>query len=307
MAKPFQLGRGLDSLIPKKDKATNYWGNTKPLTAATKTSGASISSTGSSSDQVRWLDVATVQANSRQPRHDFDKESIDDLVASVKTHGILQPLIVTESVNGTYELIAGERRLRAAKLAGLTKVPALVRQAKDQERLELALVENIQRQNLNPLEEARAYEQLRDEFGLTQESIARRVGKSRPQVTNTLRLLELPDSIKQALREGRITFGHAKVIMSLDTPAEQEKFFRLITAQGLPVRLAEAKMHSLKGDRRSATVVDSQLKAWQQVLQTALGAKVEIKGSAKHGKIVVEFYSPDELSDLVEKIKKVGE
>ncbi len=304
MAKPFKLGKGLNSLIPqKKSEGTNYWG------AGASSVGAGAQPSGASSgERVHLLSPNDIQANSRQPRQNFNQDDLSDLVASVKTHGILQPLVVSSLPGGRYELIAGERRLRAAKLAGLKEVPAILRQAKDQERLELALVENIQRQNLNPLEEAEAYKQLQEEFGLTQEQIGQRVGKSRPQITNTLRLLELPDSIKQALREGRITFGHAKVIMSLETPFEQEKFFRLITAEGLPVRLAEAKAHNLKANKRAAALTNpAQLKAWQQQLQNILGTKVKISGSLNKGKIIVEFYSSEDLLGLVEKIKKLEE
>ncbi|MFZ5391416.1 MAG: ParB/RepB/Spo0J family partition protein [Patescibacteria group bacterium] len=305
MAKPFKLGKGLNSLIPqKKSDSTNYWG------AGAKADSAQVAgAVTDSGERIHYLNPKDIAANSRQPRQNFNDEDLADLVASVKTHGILQPLTVSQLPGGKYELIAGERRLRAAVTAGLKQVPAILRQAKDQERLELALVENIQRQNLNPLEEAAAYQQLQQEFGLTQEKISQQVGKSRPQITNTLRLLELPDSIKQALREGKITFGHAKVIMSLDTPFEQEKFFRLITAEGLPVRLAEAKAHSLKANKSSGAPArpSNQLKAWQQQLQNILGTKVKISGSLNKGKIILEFYSSEDLMGLVEKIKKAGE
>ncbi|MBU1038944.1 ParB/RepB/Spo0J family partition protein [Patescibacteria group bacterium] len=303
MAKPFKLGKGLNSLIPqKKSGSTNYWGN-----EATP-QPPEVAASGGGGERVHYLNPKEIAANSRQPRQNFNAEDLADLVASVKTHGILQPLTVSQLPSGKYELIAGERRLRAAVTAGLKQVPAILRQVKDQERLELALVENIQRQNLNPLEEAVAYKQLQEEFSLTQEQIAQRVGKSRPQIANTLRLLDLPDSIKQALSEGKITFGHAKVIMSLDTPFEQEKFFRLITLEGLPVRLAEAKVHSLKANKTAVVPTTSvQLKAWQQQLQNILGTKVKISGSLNKGKIILEFYSSEDLMGLVEKIKKAGE
>ncbi|MFA4819035.1 MAG: ParB/RepB/Spo0J family partition protein [Patescibacteria group bacterium] len=292
MVKPFQLGRGLGSLIPSQPAKDNYWG-AGPAADKTK-----IVADGG----VRQISPQAIKANPQQPRHKFDQASLVELAASIKEHGILQPLVVSERADGNYDLIVGERRWRAALTAGLATVPVIVRPFDEQQKLEIALVENIQRQDLNPLEEAEGYRRLRDEFNLTQDQIAKQVGKSRPQIANTLRLLELPESIKQALWDGKLTFGHAKVILSLETPQEQEKFFRLITAEGLPVRLAEAKAAQIKGRARAgAPGVNWQFRQLEADLQRTLGTKVRIIGNQK-GKIEIEFYSSGDLAELVGKI-----
>lgn len=295
MAKPFQLGRGLGSLIPGRAPADNFWG------AASTPAGAKAVS--SPAVEIKNINPQLIKPNPRQPRHKFDEDSLGELMASIKEHGILQPLVVSPRTDGNYDLIVGERRWRAALQANLATVPVIVRATVEQQKLELALVENIQRQNLNPLEEAEAYRRLRDEFNLTQEQIAKQVSKSRSQVANTLRLLELPESIKEALWAGKITFGHAKVILSLNTPQEQEKFFRLITAEGLPVRLAEVKAAQFKNKNQPAALTPNlQYRQLEQELQRVLGAKVRIVTAGQKGKIEIEFYSSGDLNELVNKI-----
>ncbi len=295
MVKPFQLGRGLGSLIPGRAPADNFWG------AASTPAGAKA--VPSPAVEIKNINPQLIKPNPRQPRHKFDDDSLSELAASIKEHGILQPLVVSPRTDGNYDLIVGERRWRAALQANLATVPVIVRATVEQQKLELALVENIQRQNLNPLEEAEAYRRLRDEFNLTQEQIAKQVSKSRSQVANTLRLLELPESIKEALWAGKITFGHAKVILSLNTPQEQEKFFRLITAEGLPVRLAEVKAAQLKNRNQPAALTPNlQYRQLEQELQRILGAKVRIVTVGQKGKIEIEFYSNGDLNELVNKI-----
>ncbi len=294
MAKPFNLGRGLGSLIPGKPintDPTNYWGG--PKDEDNKTAGG-----------VTQLPLVSIVANPNQPREKFDNEALAELASSIKTHGVLQPIVVSPRPDGKYDLIVGERRFRASAVAGLKNIPVIVRPVKEQEKLEIALVENIQRQNLNPLEEAKAYLRLHDEFNLTQEDISKRVGKSRSQVANTIRLLDLPSSIQQALWEGKLTVGHAKVILSLETPAEQEKFFKLITAEGLPVRLAEAKAASLKNRPAIGikTAVSPQIRDWQERLQRQLGTRVKISQQQGRGKIEIEFYSLSDLEAIINKL-----
>lgn len=295
MAKPFQLGKGLGSLIqPKVPSGTNFWGG----------SGAAPTPTSASSaEQVQQLPLNTVTPNEHQPRQHFEQTSLDELVASIKTHGVLQPLIVRPLGPGKFELIAGERRFRAAGVAGLSTVPAIVREASEQQRLELALVENLQRQNLNPMEEAFAYRKLQDEFGLTQAKVAERVGKSRAQVANTERLLTLPPRIQAALTAGTITFGHAKVILGVESQAEQEKLFDLIVKEGLPVRFAEAKAGRVKVRGHERRVVSPELRAYEQELIQALGAKVKVRGTRDRGVVEVVFYSAQELAALVRKLR----
>ncbi len=294
MAKTFQLGRGLSSLIPNK-KAT------QPATNVNET----IHIHNVSSTQPQFISINLIEANQNQPRRQFGEAGLLELVASIKTHGILQPLVVCPLPDGRYQLVVGERRWRAAKQAGLTEVPVIIRPVDEQAKLEIALIENIQRQDLNPLEEAAAYQRLQDEFNLTQEEVAKRVGKSRSQVANIQRLLTLPTSIKEALREGRITVGHAKVILSLPDKSEQEKFFATVIREGLPVHLAELKAQSIKvrkHQRRRAAGILPELRQAEQRLQLRLGTKVKIRGTPERGLIEIGYYSEDELRELIDKL-----
>lgn len=293
MAKPFQLGRGLSSLIPSKKSAPNYWG-VEPQTQPGQTQVG---------ERIEQVEPRLINPNSRQPRQTFDEAALADLVASVKAHGILQPLLVTARSDGRYDLIAGERRLRAAELAQLATVPVVVREAKDQARLELALVENVQRQDLNPLEEALGYKRLHDEFSLTQDEIAQRVGKSRSQVANTLRLLTLPEVMQAALKSGQLTVGHAKVILSLDDPNEQTRLFHEIVSQGLPVHLSELKLQRIRVKSHERKLkIDPQVKDWENVLQSALGTRVKVRQRGGRGLIEIAFFSLEELNQLIRRI-----
>ncbi|MBI5466039.1 MAG: ParB/RepB/Spo0J family partition protein [Candidatus Kerfeldbacteria bacterium] len=295
-AKPFQLGRGLSSLIPSKPvnptEGTNYWGGTAQDTPV------------ASGERVQQVPLNIIQANPRQMRQHFDHAALDDLVASIKVHGIVQPLIVSPRPEGGYYLIAGERRLRAAEVAELKTVPVIVREARQQEQLELALIENIQRQDLNPLEEAAGYLKLQDEFGLKQEEIARRVGRSRSQVANLLRLFQLPPEIQEALRQGKITLGHAKVILSLPAQSEQQKFFKQIANQGLSVHLAELQSQRVRvrGHERQVASQPPEVRGLEQELQRALGTKVKVRSRGQHGLVEIMFYSLEELVGLVKRI-----
>lgn len=297
-SKPFQLGRGLSSLIqPKADKTVttagaNFWGGSTDAKASVP-----------SNEVVHQLPLKTIKPNPKQPRQFFDHQGLEDLISSIKQHGILQPLVVSPRSDGLYDLIAGERRWRASEIAGLKTIPAIIRQAKEQERLELALVENIQRQNLNPLEEAQAFTQLQIEFNLTQDEIAKRVGKSRSQVANTMRLLTLPPSIKEALWNGAITMGHAKIILGLATPAEQEKFFRTIEKEGLSVHLAEMKAKPVTVHSHVRKSPNPEIKLLENQLQTVLGTRVKIRERGGKGSVEIAFYSGEELKQLLERLK----
>jgi ParB family transcriptional regulator, chromosome partitioning protein len=281
------LGRGLSSLIPSRsdDQDKSVSGSTPQ-------------------DRIHEIGVERIQPNSHQPRQNFDRESLDGLIDSIKVHGIIQPLIVLET-RGEYQLIAGERRLRAAKLLGLKKVPVIVRSATNLEKLELAIVENIQRQNLNPMERARAYQRLIDEFNLTQEEVAQKVGQSRAAVTNTLRLLHLPPEMQAAIYDGKITEGHAKVLLGVASDEERVRIFKEILKNNLSVRLteAQAKKVSVKKHLRLLRK-DANLREKEEQLQEALGTKVEIKKSGQQGAILVHFYSGEELLEIIRKIIK---
>ncbi|MFH1171950.1 MAG: ParB/RepB/Spo0J family partition protein [bacterium] len=276
-----RLGRGLGSLIPSKTAADS------------QSEGPSGS--------VQRIPVSRLRVNPRQPRAAIEHGGLEELIASIREHGILQPLIVMPSKSGGYELIAGERRYQAAKILGLKTVPVVVREATEQQQLELALVENVQRKDLNPLEEATAYEQLVNEFNLTQESLAKRVGKSRSHVANTLRLLSLPDEVKKAILNGKITEGHAKVILSVETPSEQLALFERMVKQGLSVRAGEAIARAHHGSHRPrAPVADPEMRSNEEAMQRHLGTKVRIERHGQHGTITITFYSFEELKGLIE-------
>lgn len=294
MAKKSGLGRGLDSLIPQKSSAKS---------GAKKSAASAVASTkkNKASEGLFNVDINKIHPNPHQPRSEFIHQELEELISSVKEHGVLQPLVVTAR-NSEYELIAGERRWRAAKMANLKTVPVIVRQVKQQQKLELALVENIQRQNLNPLEEARAYQKLIDEFGLKQEQVARKVGKSRSVIANSLRLLNLPEEIKKAITNGKITAGHAKIIAGLRNSKEQLKFFKKILKEGLSVRQTESDYKKV-AVKKHFRKVDPNLRAQEEELERLLGTKVSIKKKAAGGQIIIEYYSAEELKELLNKLK----
>lgn len=248
------------------------------------------------------IPVGLIDPNPHQPRHHIQSESLDDLVASIKQHGILQPLIVTKH-GARYQLIAGERRFRAAERLNLPSVPALVRDTHELEQLELAIVENVQRQDLNPVEEAIAYQQLSDEFGLTQDEIARKVGKSRTTIANALRILSLPPEMLGALRDGRLSTSHAKILLTAVTPLERDRLFRQILDQRLPVRAAASLGQQTTVRRHTRRRVDPLLQAVEDELRARYGTKVSITKREQRGHISIDFYSDEEFQALVEQLK----
>lgn len=256
-------------------------------------------------ERVRQIEVEKISPNPLQPREHFDYGDLEDLVDSIKKHGILQPLIVAAEADGTFQLIAGERRLRAAKILELKTVPCLARTAVALEKLEIALIENIQRSDLNPLEEATAFQKLIDEFNLTQEEVGAKVGKKRATVANALRLLSLPEEIKKALRESKITAAHAKVILSVPAEAERVRLFKKILQFNLTVAEAdsEIKQVAVKSHHR-LLAKDPELKDKEDSLRRALGTKVAINQKGNVGSIVIEYYSLEELNGLIEKLSK---
>lgn len=277
--------RGLESLIPPR-----------------KSPGEN----GDAKESVFLIEVDNISPNSEQPRHDFNEEELKGLSYSIRTYGILQPLIVRkveeEIPSGrkvSYELIAGERRLRAAKLAGLSHVPAIIRGVKPQEKLELSLIENIQRNDLNPIDEALAYQRLQDEYNLNQKEIADRVGKSRPVVANAMRMLRLPREIQQAVREGKISFGHTRPLLSLDNPAEQLSIFQEIVEKNLPVHAVEDKVREMLAPSVQAVhkaAKDPQLKELEHKIKVALvSSKVALRADNDKARLAITFPSREEL------------
>lgn len=282
------LGKGLDALIPMMEE-----------TYAASPSGA------------QEVAVEKITPNPRQPRRHFDQENLSELAASITEHGVIQPLIVTQGMQaGDYVLIAGERRLQASKQAGLKTVPVIVREASDQDRLELALIENVQRTDLSPLETAEAYQQLNDVFGLSHGEIAKRVGKSRTAVTNTLRLLNLPPSVQRAILDGKISEGHARALLGLPTPQSQAAALSTVLEKELNVRQTEVLVRKLVGEKFVAAQKPEnppEIKALEERLQTALGTKVRLTHGAKGGTITVHYYSNEELDGLLGKFLHDGE
>ena len=283
MAQKTGLGRGLGALIPGGDNV--QMGN-----------------------GVILIPVEKVLPNPRQPRNMMHPESLEELTQSVREHGVLKPLIVTlgES-DDLYVLIAGERRLEAARLAGLATVPVLVREATDQQRLELAIIENVQRSDLSALEEAEAYRQLAEDFELSHEGIAASVGKSRVAVTNTLRLLRLPDSVKNALIENRISEGHARSLLALSTPEAQTAALHTVLAHELNVRQTEELVRKLSGESsrpKPKPAVPPDILVLEDRLRSSLGTKVTLRSGRKGGTLTIHYYSNEELDTLTARLLK---
>lgn len=280
------LGKGLGSLLPQNSRKI-----------IRKETGVS------DNHRVWQIPLSEITPNPEQPRQHFSHEDLEDLISSVKQHGIIQPVVVSERADGGYELIVGERRFRAAQIAGLENIPAIVRSATQQEKLELALIENIQRQNLNPIEEAFAYRRLLDEFNLTQEEVAAQVGKSRPSVANMVRLLGLPDVIQKAIAEGKISVGQAKALLSLKSEKDQLAMYASMRGEKMTVRDLNKNI-ALKGiaARKGSVRRDPNLLAAEKLLEEHLGSKVHISQRGERGKIEIVFYSRDEFRRLLSEL-----
>ena len=256
----------------------------------------------------RELPLYKVEPNPDQPRREFDEEELTRLADSISVHGVIQPLTVREMANGYYQIIAGERRWRAARMAGLTDVPVVVIEADDRKAMELALIENLQRQDLNPVEEAMGYQTLMQEYGLTQEETSERVGKSRSAVANTLRLLALTPEVLQLLKEGKITAGHARAILSLKSEKKQLEAAKKIIALALSVRQAETlckNMNKEKPARQEITFEVDYVAECEKSLSKHLGRGVKIVNGKKKGRFELEFYGEEDLQTLLEALMKI--
>ena len=279
------LGRGLDALLGDSS-----------LQAQT---GGSVS-----------LPIAQVEPGLKQPRKRFDEETLADLADSIRTHGIIQPLTVRRLSSGYYQIIAGERRWRAAKLAGLSEVPAVIIEADDRKVMELGLIENLQREDLNPMEEAMGYRTLMEEYGLTQEETAQRVGKSRPAVANALRLIALPDAIRHLVEEGQLSAGHARALLSISSSTLQKKLAQKIIAEGLSVRQTEALAKRFAREEAQEETAyaapPDPMKLYRDAaakdLTTRWGRKVSITMGPKKGKLEFEFYNDEDLTELLDRL-----
>ena len=296
ISKKHGLGRGINSLI---DEYSTY--EVKKL-----------EETGS---KIMEIDVSSIKPNPNQPRKTFDPDALMDLSSSIKAQGVLQPILVEEIADNVYVIVAGERRFRAAKLAGLRKIPCIVRSFSDLQRMEISLIENIQRENLNPVEEARALSYLLTQAGIKQEELAQRVGKGRSTITNSLRLLNLPEKMLEGLEKGYITSGHARALLSVENPADQEVLFSRIISEDLSVRQAEALATELNNGKRavntlplkeekpSVSAKSPEILSIEEKFLSATGCRVEIKGKYKNGvikkgKILIPFTSEEELERI---------
>jgi ParB family chromosome partitioning protein len=257
--------------------------------------------------QFRQIPIDRISPNAAQPRKSFDNSSLDELAASIREHGIVQPVVVRTRADGRFELIAGERRWRAAQKAGLRELPAVVRESGEHESLELALVENLQREDLNPIDEGKAYQRLASEFGLTQDQIAERVGKNRTTITNSLRLLKLPGEVQQWLLEGRLTSGHAKALLSLSGPDAVIEAAREIIRRQLSVRQAEALTRAPEPSRGTSgsPAEDPNVRAALMDLERALGTRVTIQQKRGKGRLELHFHSTAELERLYDGLLRV--
>ncbi|MEZ7198652.1 ParB/RepB/Spo0J family partition protein [Pseudodesulfovibrio karagichevae] len=292
------LGRGLDALlggVREDEKVT------------------------SDAAEVRLIPVGAITPNPHQPRREFSEDALNDLAASIETRGVLQPVLVRPLGGGNYELVAGERRLRASKKAGLTEIPSLIREMTDQESLAIALIENLQREDLNAVEEALGYQRLQQEFGLSQEELARQVGKSRSAVANSLRLLNLPESVQAAIQQNVLSAGHGRAIMAVVDSEPQAELHRRIAENGLTVRQAEAQASFYKQNGRlpgadeigstpssrqakaEPKPLDPRLESLQGELSDMLGLTVRISGSPEKGKLTVSYTAEDDLRSVAEK------
>jgi ParB family chromosome partitioning protein len=278
------LGRGLGALIPEIEKSQE------------------------DSKDYFYCEIELIRPNRYQPRMQFDEYELAELCQSIREQGILQPLLVREENDG-YELIAGERRLRAAQKAGLTQVPVVTKRIDDSKLLELSIVENIQRANINPIEESKAYHRLITDFKLTQDKVAKRVGKSRSAVANFLRLRQLPEPIKASIQEGKLTMGHARALLGIENSTQQMAAWRTVVKRDLSVRETEELIRSLKGKKKKPKVTrksteDLYLLSLADDLSRHFGTKVVIKQRGQTGRVEIEFYSNDDLDRLIERLRQ---
>ncbi len=278
--KKLGLGRGLSSLLPEDTDVQE-------------------------TPEVFFCPVEAIRPSPWQPRTSYDEETLQELATSIREKGVLQPLLVRELTPGLYELVAGERRWRAAKIAGLERVPVIVRDLSAQEALELALIENLQREDLNPLEEAKGYQRLITEFHLTQEEIAQKVGKERSTIANALRLLNLPEDIQEDLLAGRITAGHARAILSLKEPSKMRTLRDLVVAHHLSVRQTEKAARKMRTEEttRPPCPKDPNIVALEEELRHILGTKVSLNWGKKKGRLVIEFQTTDQFEAFLAKLR----
>ncbi len=301
-------GLGLAALLPPKREEGNL---PLPLVAVGTTTSTGTAEISGPLQKPFEIEIAKIVPNPYQPRMTFDQKGLETLAQSIKSHGLMQPIVVRSRPDGKMELIAGERRLRAATLAGLVKIPVIIKETDNNGMMEYALLENLQREDLNPIEKAQAYSRLLTEFSLTQEAISEKMGMDRSSVANTLRLLHLPKPLWKDLADGSINMGHAKVLLSLETPALQLQMAQQIKSKGLSVRQLEKQVKSISQKTKSAKSSNgkypSEIRDLENQLLHALGTKVHLipSGTGKGGEIRIVYYSLDDLDRILEKLTGV--
>jgi len=315
------LGRGLESLIPNKQPE----GKEPPLAPPYKGEEArretcqSVPKPPPQKEAIFHIEVDKIKPNPHQPRRSFDEDRLNELAASIREMGIIQPLIVlkvqTDTATGTdvqYQLIAGERRWRASKIAGLERVPAIIRRiGQEKEKLEMAIVENVQRTDLNPIEAARSYAKLQEAFGLTQREVASRVGKSRETISNVLRLLNLPSYIQEAISEGKISDSQGRLLLAVSDASHQNRLFEELTRNNMSVRELRSRVDQFKRPKDNQSIAsspkstgpDPEFTSIEERLQELLGTKVSLQKTTDGGKIVISFFSPEEFKEIIKKLR----
>jgi len=308
MARRIGLGKGLNALLENNDDNESY---AAPVSDQTVSSHAAASS-GNKAHDIVQLPVSKLVPNPGQPRKNFNETELQELADSIKTYGIIQPIIAADTGDGSYIIIAGERRTRAAKLAGLDTVPVIIRDYTDQKRLEISLIENIQRSDLNPIEEAAAYKNLMDFSNLSQDELATRVGKNRSTVANALRLLKLPIEIQKSIEEGKVSSGHARALLSVTDVKSRDKLYREILTNEVSVREVEKRAAAINTEKQGKSKTTkgadggktskrpAEVDAMEEKFIGKLGTKVVIEGDANKGKIHIDYYSMEDLDRLYE-------
>ena len=296
------LGKGLDALFGDMEVSV------EPSSKEEESSAVHDIEAAETHEGIKYIDINNIKPNANQPRKTFDEGKLEELADSIREHGLIQPLVVRKSTNG-YEIVAGERRWRAARKIGIKEIPAIVRELSDEENMLLAIIENMQREDLDPIEEAEGISQMIETYGLSQEQVSKSLGKSRPDITNQLRLLKLPEEIRKMVSDGRLSSGHVRALITIDDEEKQIKLAVQAVEQGLSVRQVEALAKANKNVKKSKAAKkkkSADVKRVEEDLKVALGTKVNLNQNGKKGKIEIEFYSKDELERLIELLKSLG-
>lgn len=296
------LGKGLDALFGDMEVSV------EPSSKEEESSAVHDIEAAETHEGIKYIDINNIKPNANQPRKTFDEGKLEELADSIREHGLIQPLVVRKSTNG-YEIVAGERRWRAARKIGIKVIPAIVKELSDEENMLLAIIENMQREDLDPIEEAEGISQMIETYGLSQEQVSKSLGKSRPYITNQLRLLKLPEEIRKMVSDGRLSSGHVRALITIDDEEKQIKLAVQAVEQGLSVRQVEALAKANKNVKKSKAAKkkkSADVKRVEEDLKVALGTKVNLNQNGKKGKIEIEFYSKDELERLIELLKSLG-